>query len=269
LLTELLPHEAPELLARAATEAAERHLAAGDVAGAATVSEAAADEVLASANWLSAAELVPGRVEVLAASGRVAEAERLVAELLDLAGEPLPEGVAAGVAWCRGLLAESPEKAAIELREAVELLIALPRPYDVARVRIRLAECLLQVEDRAGAVAELRAARTELAELRAWPRVADVEARLARLGVRGAGTSGRRAYGAELSPRERDVVRLVAQGRTNRQIAQELVLSSKTVANHVATARRKLHAASRTALAVAAIAAGLIEHPAEERSRAR
>ena len=97
--------------------------------------------------------------------------------------------------------------------------------------------------------------------------LADVVGRLTRLGFRATGTSGRRAYGAELSPRERDVVRLVAQGRTNRQIAQELVLSSKTVANHVATARGKLSAPSRTALAVTAIAAGLIEHPAEERPR--
>jgi len=60
------------------------------------------------------------------------------------------------------------------------------------------------------------------------------------------------------------VVRLVAEGRTNRQIAQDLVLSSKTVANHVATARRKLRAPSRTALAVVAIAAGVIEHPTEQ-----
>ena len=268
LLSELLPHEAPELLALAATEAAERRLAQGDVEGAVRVTDASTAEILASANWLSATEIVPGRVEVLVASGRTDEAEELVAELSRLAGEPVPGPVAAAVAWCRGLLAErrDPADAAEELRRTTELLTAFPRPYDVARVRIRRADCLLRVDDRTGAVAELRAARTGLAELRAWPLVADVEGRLARLGVRGTGTSGRRAYGAELSPRERDVVRLVAQGRTNRQIAQELVLSSKTVANHVASARRKLRAPSRTALAVAAIAAGLIEHPAEERS---
>jgi DNA-binding CsgD family transcriptional regulator/tetratricopeptide (TPR) repeat protein len=268
LLTELLPHEAPELLAMAANEAGHRRLIDGDLDGAVRVTEAAAVEVFASANWLSATELVSGRVEALVAAGRVGEAEELVAELVELAGDPLPELVAAVVAWSRAVLAEpsDPENAAVELREAAELLAALPRPYDVARVRIRLAECLVRLGDRAGAVTELRVARAGLADLRAWPLVAEIEARLARLGVRGAGTSGRRAYGAELSPRERDVVRLVAQGRTNRQIGDELVLSSKTVANHVATARRKLAASSRTALAVAAIAAGLIEHPAEHRA---
>lgn len=271
LLTELLPHEAPELLAMAATEAAYRHLAEGDLEGAERVTGAAAAEVLDSANWLSAAELVPGRVEVLVATGRMAEADALVADLARLAGDPLPDSVAAGVEWCRALLAESSdhEAAAGHLRTAAELLAGLPRPYDVARVRMRLAESLLRLDDRVGAVTELRAARAALAELRAWPLVNEVEGRLARLGVRGAGTSGRRAYGGELSPRERDVVRLVAQGRTNRQIAEELVLSSKTVANHVATARRKLAAPSRTALAVAAIAAGLIEHPAEDRAKGR
>ena len=269
LLSEMLPHEAPELLALAATEAAERHLERGDVDEAVRVTEEAAAEVLASANWLSATEIVPGRVEVLVAAGRADEAEELAAGLARLAGEPVPQLVEAALAWCHGLLSEQrdPVAAADHFRGTTGLLIALTRPYDVARVRIRRADCLLRVEDREGAVAELRSARTGLAELRAWPLVADVEARLARLGVRGAGTSGRRAYGEELSPRERDVVRLVAQGRTNRQIAQELVLSSKTVANHVATARRKLRAPSRTALAVTAIAAGLIEHPAEERSR--
>ena len=94
-----------------------------------------------------------------------------------------------------------------------------------------------------------------------------VEAQLRRLGVRGTGRSGRRPYGDQLSPRERDVVALVAVGHTDRQISQALVLSPKTVANHVASARRKLGAPSRTALAVQAIATGVIERPIEQPQR--
>ena len=161
---------------------------------------------------------------------------------------------------------DDPEAAADALAVAVGALSALPRPYDAALCRIRRAGCLLRLDRRTEAVAELRTSRTELADLQAWPHVADVESRLARLGVRGAAApgGGRKAYGDQLSPRERDVVRLVTQGRTDRQIAEELVLSSRTVAHHVASARRKLRAPSRNALAVAAISAGVIEHPAEQ-----
>jgi DNA-binding NarL/FixJ family response regulator len=54
------------------------------------------------------------------------------------------------------------------------------------------------------------------------------------------------------------VVRLVAAGRTNRQIAESLFLSPKTVGTHVNAAMRKLGVTSRTALAVAALTSGLV-----------
>ncbi|WP_238547001.1 response regulator transcription factor [Saccharopolyspora erythraea] len=59
---------------------------------------------------------------------------------------------------------------------------------------------------------------------------------------------GRRGYGNELSPREQDVARLLAGGRTNREIAEALFLSRRTVEQHVARVLRKLGAASRTEL---------------------
>lgn len=68
---------------------------------------------------------------------------------------------------------------------------------------------------------------------------------------------GRRSYGAQLSPREEDVVRLVLGGRTNRQIAETLFLSPKTVACHVYSAMRKLNVSNRAALAARALEAGL------------
>jgi len=267
LLAEVMPHEAPELLAQAATEAGQRRLGRGDPLGAAEVTDDPTAEVLASRSWLSAMEIVPGRIEALVAAGRRGEAAALLDDFEGLVAGRDHERPAAALALCRGLILEQgdPEGAAAELGAAADALTRLPRPYDAALVRIRRAECLLRAGCREQAVSDLRTSRGALADLQAWPHVARVEARLGSLGVRGSGgTSGRRAYGDELSPRERDVVRLVAEGRTNRQIAQDLVLSSKTVANHVATARRKLRAPSRTALAVVAIAAGVIEHPTEQ-----
>ena len=63
----------------------------------------------------------------------------------------------------------------------------------------------------------------------------------------------------EITDRERDVVRLVAQGRSNHEIAQELVISEKTVKTHVSNILSKLHLQDRTQLAIYAIKNGLVD----------
>jgi len=63
----------------------------------------------------------------------------------------------------------------------------------------------------------------------------------------------------EITDRERDVVRLVAQGRSNHEIAQELVISEKTVKTHVSNILSKLHLEDRTQLAIYAIKKGLFD----------
>lgn len=60
---------------------------------------------------------------------------------------------------------------------------------------------------------------------------------------------GRRAYGDQLSPREAEVARLAGAGRRNREIADTLFISTRTVEAHVASALRKLGVDSRHALA--------------------
>ena len=69
---------------------------------------------------------------------------------------------------------------------------------------------------------------------------------------------GRRGYGNQLSPRELEVVRQLVTGRTNREIADALSRSPKTVAGQLSSAMRKLGVTSRTALAVAVMDAGLV-----------
>jgi DNA-binding NarL/FixJ family response regulator len=69
---------------------------------------------------------------------------------------------------------------------------------------------------------------------------------------------GRRGYGDRLSPRELEVVRLVVTGLTNREIAEALQRSPKTVDTQLNSAMRKLGVSSRTALAVNAVEAGLV-----------
>jgi len=63
----------------------------------------------------------------------------------------------------------------------------------------------------------------------------------------------------EVTPREREVIRLVAQGRSNHEIAQELVISEKTVKTHVSNILGKLQLTDRTQLAIYAIKHGLVD----------
>jgi len=62
---------------------------------------------------------------------------------------------------------------------------------------------------------------------------------------------------AELTPREREVLALLAHGHTNRRLAEELVVSEKTVKTHVSAILAKLHLPDRTAAALYAVRAGL------------
>jgi DNA-binding NarL/FixJ family response regulator len=68
-----------------------------------------------------------------------------------------------------------------------------------------------------------------------------------------------RAPFAELSPREEEVLKLLATGETNRQIARRLFVSEETVKSHVASIFRKLEVSDRTRAAVLAVRAGLVD----------
>jgi DNA-binding NarL/FixJ family response regulator len=70
---------------------------------------------------------------------------------------------------------------------------------------------------------------------------------------------GPRAKLAELSPREEEVLRLLATGDTNRQIAKRLFVSEETIKSHVASIFRKLEVSDRTRAAILAVKAGLVE----------
>jgi DNA-binding NarL/FixJ family response regulator len=76
---------------------------------------------------------------------------------------------------------------------------------------------------------------------------------------RGRSGDEHRAQLAELSPREEEVLKLLATGETNRQIARRLFVSEETVKSHVASLFRKLEVSDRTRAAVLAVKAGLVD----------
>ncbi|KUN17530.1 hypothetical protein AQJ23_41875 [Streptomyces antibioticus] len=146
----------------------------------------------------------------------------------------------------------------------------LDRPYDLARVRHRLAESLLSVggeDERDRATELLRLAHAVAEHLGARP-LADAVARLAqraRLGLTHAPkhtpAPADQAEALGLTGRERDVLRLVSAGRTNRQIAEELFISPKTASVHVSNILAKLGVSGRGEAAAVAHRLGLF--PAE------
>jgi DNA-binding NarL/FixJ family response regulator len=72
-----------------------------------------------------------------------------------------------------------------------------------------------------------------------------VRARLRQRGLVPPHRAGRKGYGRELSPREREVVELASDGMSNREIALSLTVSRSTVEHHMSSAMRKLGASSR------------------------
>jgi DNA-binding CsgD family transcriptional regulator len=88
-------------------------------------------------------------------------------------------------------------------------------------------------------------------ELGAEIEAARVRRTLRRLGIAvRSGRGGRRSYGTDLSPREREVAVLAAAGHTNAEIALRLFVSTRTVESHVASALRKLGGRTRRDLQV-------------------
>ena len=184
-------------------------------------------------------------IEVLVGLGELTEAERHT-NWLEKRGRALdrPWAIATG-ARCRGLLWAAKgdyDSALAHLERAAREHERLPMPFERARTLLVLGT----IRRRAG---RKRAAREALQKAlgifeqlgaRLWAEKARAE--LAAIGGRPAPTGG-------LTPTEERVARLAAAGRTNREIAQELYLSVRTVETHLSHAYRKLEVRSRTELA--------------------
>ena len=122
-------------------------------------------------------------------------------------------------------------------------------PYEQAQTCLLLAAACERRGDRDGRQLELDAARMLFEQL-------DAGSCLARLREQYATTAHRRA--GELSERELQVLRLVAAGKTNREIAQALFISEKTVARHVSNIFDKLGVSTRAGATAQAYQRSLI-----------
>jgi DNA-binding CsgD family transcriptional regulator len=145
--------------------------------------------------------------------------------------------IAADVQGMVALAEENPQHALVSLRAARATWQDLDAPYEGARTRVLIGLACRALGDDDTAALELEAATSSFEQLGALPDLARVEA-LAQPHLH-------ETHG--LTPRELEVLRLVAAGKTNRDIAKELVVSEHTVARHVQNIFTKLRVSSRTA----------------------
>lgn len=188
------------------------------------------------------------RARALAALGSVAEARALVDEELDLARRFGAVGPVAVAEREAGLLA-GPSAGLPLLQASVERLRSSERHLEHARSLLALGAALRRGNRREDARGPLRTALELATRAGAAPLAGQAREELAATGVRAV----ERPLGgvAALTPSERRVALLAAEGRGNREIAQTLFVTLRTVETHLTHAYRKLGITSRTELASA------------------
>ncbi|MDQ3696175.1 MAG: AAA family ATPase [Chloroflexota bacterium] len=145
-----------------------------------------------------------------------------------------------------------------QLEAALALADACAAPYERALCLVALAELRVATGEGKRAQAALNEARALLEPLAARPALARAEALLARLAAAPARpVAATAAFPGGLSAREVEVLRLVARGLTDAQVADRLTLSRRTVSTHLTNIYTKLGVATRTAAARVAVAHGL------------
>ena len=188
---------------------------------------------------LKRAALLPALIEIMLATGDREEARTACRELAEIT-EGFQSGMlSAVVSQARGaveLASGDAQEALVRLRSACQAWQELGAPYEVARVRALIGAACRAVGDHDAATLELEAARETFERLGAAPDLARLDAGEAR---------GPDGHG--LTARELEVLRHIAAGRTNREIAAELVISEHTVARHVQNIFTKLRLSSRSA----------------------
>jgi DNA-binding CsgD family transcriptional regulator/tetratricopeptide (TPR) repeat protein len=213
-------------------------LAQGNPAAAAASLERALTERRDSIQRLA---ILPAYVDILLSVGDIAAAREASDELAASADVTGVEMHRARSSYARGAVDLSdgrPGEAIPSLRAAFNLWQTLEVPHEMARTRTSLAKALLAVGDEDTARLELEAARSTFSHLGAAPDMLEVEA------LSGTGGSGKPH---DLTPRELEVLRLLASGATNRSIAEKLVLSQRTVDRHVSNIFAKLGVTTRSA----------------------
>jgi DNA-binding CsgD family transcriptional regulator len=189
------------------------------------------------------ARLLPAAVEIMLASGDLAFARAAAEDIVTLANQLQAPFLRACGDTCMGavMLAEGDARSAFRaLSDAFGAWQQIDAPYEVARTRELIGLACRKLGDEERARLELDSAEWAFRQLGAGPDCVRVSAYSQQAAASGGSTG-------VLTPRETEVLRLLAAGKSNRAIAVELVLSEKTVARHVSNIFDKLGLSSRSA----------------------
>jgi DNA-binding CsgD family transcriptional regulator/tetratricopeptide (TPR) repeat protein len=256
---------------------ADRLLWEGDLAGAVAIAERAqthlddvAGEGMYGGLWLSALAMAALADEAAYCRQRRDEAGTAAAlkqgEILLQRVERIVEGGRGrpgdlgpeGRAWHARAVAEHArlrgEPAVEEWQTALDAY-GYGHVYEQARCRWRLAEASVAAGDRAAARTHARAAATAAEQMGAAPLQRAVAATVSRARLAGVETTA----DAVLTRREREVLALVAEGMTNREIGKKLFISEKTASVHLSNVMTKLNVSSRTEAVTVAHRRGLLD----------
>jgi DNA-binding CsgD family transcriptional regulator/tetratricopeptide (TPR) repeat protein len=208
---------------------------------------------LATSAWpmVGRARLLAAVVDVALAAGDSESARAAAGELSahEVHDAPLLLQAAAASASGAVRLADREFAAAVaRLRRARSLWLELGLPYEVAQTRVRIAEASEGLGDADSARLELDAARDGFARLGAAAEVRRIDE-----------MTGRGESPGNLTKREIEVLQLIAGGKTNREIAADLVISQHTVGRHVNNIFVKLGVTSRSAATAFAFIHGIAD----------
>jgi DNA-binding CsgD family transcriptional regulator len=201
------------------------------------------------------AALLAGAVEILVAAGDVAGAARAAAELQTIAARletPWLRAMAASAHGALCLAEGRAHDALTPLREAAALWRELDASYEVAKVTVIIGQACHALGDEDGARLEWDAAAGVFRQFGVAHALAELES------LMNGQTAPIRPETGGLSPRELEVLRLIAKGHTNRKIATALDISEKTVARHISNIFTKLDLTSRAAATAYAFTHGLV-----------
>lgn len=191
----------------------------------------------------------PPYAQALARCGRIAEAERALHPFEDAARARARRSALAAAARVRGCLAVArgqPEAARTRYDEAAAIIAALDVPFEEATIRLEYGRLLRRSGQRRAALRELSAARTVFASLGASPFLQRCDTELGKHPQDIPAQAG-----LPLTSRQLAVAQAVAEGKTNRQVADELYITTKTVEFHLSQILARLGVDSRSQIGTA------------------
>jgi ATP/maltotriose-dependent transcriptional regulator MalT len=207
---------------------------------------------VATSKEVTRCRVLPAYVEIMLAAGNIEAAEAGHEELSQIAeslDSPLLRGIALRSKGAVLLAQGQAANALATFGDVWEHWSALEVPYESARLRLLIAEACRQMGDEHTASSEFDTARRALERLGATHDLKMLEAL--------SDSTSAEAPGG-LSPREVEILSLVAKGKSNRDIASELVISERTVARHMSNIFSKLDVTSRTAASAFAFENNLV-----------